>query len=72
MTTNSAIAAGDIEPGDVIIGDSICPTRYGAGLAVDDVKVESDRVMIYTFDGADFDLIELLPSETVYVKGDVR
>lgn len=70
--TNSALGGSDLRPGHIVLGDSICPTRYGAGVTVDDVKVEGNRVMVYTFDGSDFDLIELLPSETVYVKGDVR
>lgn len=64
MKTTYAIGADELRNGHTLIGDSICPTRYGSGAPVNAVSAYGDLVLAVV-DGR---RVELLAAETVYIK----
>ena len=67
MTTRAQdrIGAEDLRAGHILIGDSISPTRYGSGVAVNAINNDIDGRVLVIADGQS---IELLTAETVYVR----
>ncbi len=65
MTRTRAIGADELRDGHTIIGDSISPTRYGAGATVNVVSTHG-RLVLCLVDGR---RVDVLASETVYVLG---
>jgi hypothetical protein len=63
MKTTHAIGADELREGHTLIGDSISPTRHGAGATVNAVETFGDLVLAIV----NGQPVELLARETVYV-----
>ncbi len=63
MTHTYAIGADELREGHVLVGDSVSPTRWGAGATVDAVTTHGDLVLVLA---AGWE-IELVATETVHI-----
>ena len=59
-----AIGAHELTTRHVLVGDSLCPTRYNTGAPVSMVDTDNPGMVLAVVNGRH---VELLPNETVYV-----